>query len=225
MSEKQLIITNDGSHTLFIPALNETYHSTHGAIQESRYVFIDQGLRFLQNEKKKNEIRVFEVGFGTGLNALLCALFAEKYYLNVTYESIEAFPLEQAEIEKLNYTDLVGNRRSRKIFLKIHEASWGCAEKISTYFQLKKIQSLIQEYIFNDPFDVCFFDAFAPSKQPEMWAYAILEKIYSSLALNGIFVTYCAKGQLKRDLKNIGFDVETLPGPPGKNEMIRGIKI
>jgi len=224
MSEKQFIITDDGSHTLFVPELNETYHSTHGAIQESRYVFIDQGLRFLLNKNKNGEIRVFEVGFGTGLNAFLSALFAEKYTLSIRYESIEAFPLNLAEIQQLNYAKLAGEKRSSEIFHKIHEASWGRTKAISRYFQLKKIQSLLQEYEYIDSFDVCFFDAFAPSKQPEMWEYTILKKIYSSLVFNGIFVTYCAKGQVKRDLKDIGFEVEMLPGPPGKMEMIRGIK-
>jgi len=225
MSEKKFLITEDGSHTIFIPELDETYHSTHGAIQESTYVFIEQGIAFQQSRKSHEKIRVFEVGFGTGLNALLSALFAEEHQLVIEYDTIEAFPLELAEIEKLNYQQLIDNNLVVDFFNKIHECQWEKLMGISTYFLLKKIKKALQNHELHEKYDICFFDAFAPSKQAEMWEKDVLEKVYNGLIKGGLFVTYCAKGQLKRDLKSIGYEVETLPGPPGKNEMVRAIKI
>lgn len=225
MSEKKLLITEDGSHTIFVPELNETYHSTHGAIQESTYVFIHQGLQFFLEKRQKKLVNVFEVGFGTGLNALLSALFAAENEYFIQYKSIEAYPLEKSEIEQLNYINLIKNQHAKEIFDKIHTCSWEAWEAISPNFQLFKVNQKLQDYERSECYDVCLFDAFAPSKQPEMWRMNLLEKVYTSLVRHGIFVTYCAKGQLKRDLRAIGFQVETLPGPPGKKEMVRGIKI
>ena len=225
MKKKQFLITEDGSHTLYIPELNETYHSIHGAISESNYVFIEHGLNYYNKRQSSTGIKIFEVGFGTGLNALLSAVYAEKHKIPIRYESIEAFPLNRSETQNLNYTELIKNPFSKEIFQKIHESPWEDWIDVSPYFQLLKIKNNIQSYNAPGLFDVCFFDAFAPSKQPEMWEPDILEKIYSLLITHGVFVTYCAKGQLKRDLNSIGFEVETLPGPPEKMEMVRAIKI
>lgn len=225
MSEKQFLITEDGSHTLFIPELNETYHSIHGAIQESNHVFIKSGLEYYFKKQKTNEIMIFEVGFGTGLNALLSAIFAEKHKFNLVYETIEAYPLVSSEVEKLNYPHQLEHFESVELFNKIHKADWNSIVSISPFFQLNKTKSLLQNHQFIQEFDLCFFDAFAPSKQPEMWERGILELIYNGLTTEGVFVTYCAKGQLKRDLKNIGFEIDVLPGPPGKLQMLRGTKI
>lgn len=224
MSNREIIITEDGSHTLFIPELEETYHSTHGAIQESNYVFIERGLNFFVKERGLSNLRIFEVGFGTGLNALVTALHAEKNRIFIKYSCIEPFPLKSKEVDKLNYSQCMKNETAAQIFTKIHETDWGKVAEISPYFQIEKTRKYLQDYNFTKQFDICFFDAFSPSKQPEMWERGMLEKIFDGLVSRGIFVTYCAKGQLKRDLKRIGFDVETLPGPPGKMQMVRGIK-
>lgn len=225
MSERQFLVTGDGSHTLFLPELNETYHSTHGAIRESEHVFIENGLEYFADLNTSKIINVFEIGFGTGLNALLSVLFSERHKIPVGYESIEAYPLSIDEAQKLNYPKLISEGDAQEVFNKIHEASWDESVAITADFTLKKIKNVIQDQALVREFDVCFFDAFAPSKQPDMWEREILEKIYDAMVIGGVFVTYCAKGQLKRDLRSIGFEVETLPGPPGKKEMVRGIKI
>lgn len=225
MGKRQFLITEDGSHTLFVPELDETYHSAHGAIQESNYVFIHQGLEYFRINSAHEKIRVFEVGFGTGLNALLSAVFAEKHQITIDYTSIESFPLALDVFEKLNYPKLMDSESTTELFTKIHESPWEEYAPISTYFQLQKLKKALQTHEFDKKYDVCFFDAFAPSKQPELWEKRILEKVYSALDDKGVFVTYCAKGQLKRDLRDIGFKVGSLPGPPGKMEMVRGVKV
>lgn len=223
MREKQFLITEDGSHTIFLPELNETYHSTHGAIRESQYVFVEKGLdRIAQSGKKK--INIFEVGFGTGLNALLSLQYSEQRQIEVNYQSIEAYPLALEDISKLNYARQIEGNTVEEKFSKLHESAWNQWVHFSEYFHLKKMKGLLQELKMDEQVDVCFFDAFAPSKQAEMWELPILEKIYDFLVVGGVFVTYCAKGQLKRDLKNLGFKVESLPGPPGKKEMVRATK-
>jgi len=224
MSKKKLLITEDGSHTIFLPELNETYHSTHGAIQESQYVFINQGLDF-KVQRGLSKARVFEVGFGTGLNALLSLMYAQEHQISIQYQTIEAYPLDLNEVSKLNYTDQIKVSVAVENFMKLHQMEWNSWIEISAHFRMKKIKGKIQELPTGDQFDVCYFDAFAPSKQREMWEIPILEKVKNSLVSQGVFVTYCAKGQLKRDLRDIGFEVETLPGPPGKKEMVRAIKI
>lgn len=225
MSEKKFLITEDGSHTIYIPELDETYHSTHGAITESNHVFIKNGLHYLGNREKRDNVKLFEVGFGTGLNTLLSAIYSEEHRIHLRYESLEAFPLSSLETQQLNYPELIKNPISKGAFKVIHESPWGQWVDVSSTFQLKKVKNTIREYVGQESFDICFFDAFAPSRQPDMWELPILQKISDLLVSNGIFVTYCAKGQLKRDLKSIGFEVESLPGPPGKFEMVRAIKI
>ncbi len=221
--EKKFVLTKDGSHTIFVPELNETYHSTHGAIQESHHVFIQNGLVFTFTGGKKN-IRIFELGFGTGLNALLTLIQARNNQISVDYQSIEAFPLELPEIAQLNYTDQLGAAFTED-WQAIHHASWHTWSKILPNFRLRKIHAKIQDVTLDGAFDLCYFDAFAPSKQPEIWEITILEKVGNALVNGGVLVTYCSRGQLKRDLKTLGFDVETLPGPPGKKEMVRATKI
>ena len=223
MSEKRFLITEDGSHTIFLPELKETYHSTHGALSESEYVFIEKGLDYAFQGGKQS-IKIFELGFGTGLNALLSWIFAEKHQVLIQYQTLEAFPLTQEDIEILNYPRLIHDNSAAEKFLKIHQSKWEDWIELSDYFQLNKIENRIQDLQVDYRVDVCFFDAFAPSKQPEMWEIPILEKIKEMLVKNGILVTYCAKGQLKRDLKSLGFEVESLPGPPGKMEMVRATK-
>jgi tRNA U34 5-methylaminomethyl-2-thiouridine-forming methyltransferase MnmC len=217
----QIITTGDGSHSLLNTQLNETYHSVHGAVRESQHVFIKNGLQYFYDYAHANTISIFEVGFGTGLNVFLTGLF-QRPELKINYTSIEAFPLPGAIWTHLNYTS---SPVEKKLFHDIHECSWNAPCSITDSLSLHKIQDALQHHVLSEnAFDLVYFDAFAPSKQPEMWELPILKKIFESLKAGGVFVTYCAKGQLKRDLKTLGFDVETLKGPPGKKEMVRALK-
>jgi tRNA U34 5-methylaminomethyl-2-thiouridine-forming methyltransferase MnmC len=220
----QLIQTSDGSSSLLNVALNETYHSTHGAIQESAHVFIKNGLQFFIEKNHSNSVSIFEVGFGTGLNALLALLFSQENKVQINYTSIEAFPVDWETASQLNYPDQL-KRDTQNYFQQLHQAEWEKKTKITETFSLFKVKTSIQNFELSpNQFDIIFFDAFAPTKQPEMWTLQVLEKIVLATKSGGVFVTYCAKGQLKRDLKSLGMVVESLTGPPGKREMVRAIK-
>lgn len=220
MSSLKIITTNDGSHSLLNEQLNETYHSMHGAVQESKHVFIQRGLDFIS--KNKSPIHILEVGFGTGLNALLTLQRSMTESLSIYYTALEAFPLEEKIWFKLNYAEPA---EIKEQFEKLHHASWNEASSISVNFVLKKLHTTLQQVeLESNQYDLIYFDAFAPNKQPEMWELPMLEKVVNAMKTDGIFVTYCAKGQLKRDLKSAGLTVETLHGPPGKREMVRGVK-
>lgn len=220
MSTLKIITTHDGSHSLLNEQLNETYHSVHGALQESLHVFIKHGLDFISQNQK--EIKILEVGFGTGLNALLTLQRANTENLSIQYTTLEAFPVEEDIWSKLNYVE---SAESKMQFQKLHRAKWNEAESISSRFVLKKLHTTLQQAELElNHYDLIYFDAFAPNKQPEMWELPMLQKIVNAMKTNGLFVTYCAKGQLKRDLKSAGLSVEALQGPPGKREMVRGVK-
>jgi len=217
----EIITTGDGSHSLLNRELNETYHSVHGALRESLHVFIEHGLSFFHNRSQASHVAVFEVGFGTGLNAFLTAEEAIPKNLTVHYTSIEAYPLEESVWRNLNYAP---QPEQQDRFARLHQAAWGAWVEPLPNFHLKKLHTSLQALeIHPGTFDVVYFDAFAPSKQPEMWELPVLEKVASGLKPGGVFVTYCAKGQLKRDLKSLGLTVETLDGPPGKKEMVRAV--
>jgi tRNA U34 5-methylaminomethyl-2-thiouridine-forming methyltransferase MnmC len=218
--KREIKITSDGSHTLYVPELDEHYHSIHGAIQESMHVFITNGIQSLF----KSPIKVLEVGFGTGLNALLTAIWSKKENIEVHYIGIESTPLEMKLNESLNYSQELDGHESTTYFDKIISSNWHIKTNIHDNFTLNKIASRIQDYRTDDKFDIIYFDAFGPEVQEELWELRVLKNIYELLNNNGIFVTYCAKGQLKRDLKELGFKVESLPGPPGKREMTRAVK-
>lgn len=211
----KLKITSDGSHTLFVENLNETYHSTHGAIQEAKHVFLKNGIHTI--DKKK--ISVLEIGFGTGLNTILTFQYAENNNKEIHYSTIETNPLENEIIEKLNYVSELKQNVLKTPFQKIHQSDWEKESKISPNFTLIKINKKIQDFESNQKFDIIYYDAFGPTAQPEMWTKEIFKKLYSLLNDNSFIVTYCAKGQVKRDLKSVGFEVIPLPGPPGKREM------
>jgi tRNA U34 5-methylaminomethyl-2-thiouridine-forming methyltransferase MnmC len=218
--KRKLILTRDGSHTLYQENLDEHYHSVHGAMQESRHVFIDNGLAYFQKE----QLKIFEVGFGTGLNALLSSLYSEEKQLNIDYSAIEKYPLETTWIDQLNYQKILG-KNAKSIFEKIHQAPWGDYFPISETFNLKKTEFDFIQYNTSETFDLVYFDAFAPDKQPELWSEIVFTKLYTFLNAPGVFVTYSAKGVIKRRLQASGFKVEKLPGPPGKREMIRALKV
>jgi tRNA U34 5-methylaminomethyl-2-thiouridine-forming methyltransferase MnmC len=225
MSNLDIILTSDGSHSLLNTELNETYHSTHGAIQESIHVFIKNGLEYFEQTHKSTEISILEVGFGTGLNALLTLERNLSQLPKIYYESLEAFPVDEETIRKLNYPKALDFLQADEYFKLLHQSPWDNQASITDSFSLVKRHVKIQDIDLGlEKFDVIYFDAFAPSKQPEMWEFLILRKIEQSMKPHGVFVTYCAKGQLKRDLRSLGLTVETLPGPPGKKEMVRAVK-
>lgn len=217
----KIITTADGSHSLLNEALNETYHSVHGAVQESRHVFIKHGLAFVA-EKNSLPIQIAEVGFGTGLNALLTLQFAELHRRQIRYTSLEPAPLPEEVWSKLNYAVSTGLAEE---YDTIHRASWNTDQHITSYFHLTKLNSTLGDATMQaGTADIVYYDAFAPSKQPEVWEPGMLGKVFNCLKPGGVLVTYCAKGQLKRDLRMVGFMVETLEGPPGKKEMVRASK-
>jgi tRNA U34 5-methylaminomethyl-2-thiouridine-forming methyltransferase MnmC len=214
--------THDGSHTLFNPDLNESYHSVFGAIDESNHVFIEAGLKSVLSEKKG--IFILEVGFGTGLNAWLslCNLPADTL---VTYITLEPYPVPRQIIDQLNYPQQRDfSSELNQLYFSLHQADWHIEQHITPQFHLRKIPESVttfQPYWF---FDLIYFDAFAPTKQPSMWSKEIFQKLYNITVPGGMLVTYCAKGQVKRDLKEVGWVVEKLPGPTGKREMTRAFK-
>ncbi len=217
----EIIFTKDGSHTLKNSELNETYHSIHGAVQESRHVFIKHGLDFKMEEGIK-EIAILEIGFGTGLNAWLSAQHGTPLAGTIFYTTLEPFPLDHSIWSKLNYAGETGDQY---LFNAIHTAEWNQQISLTPGFTLNKIKQTIQTAALPKAhYDIIYFDAFAPEKQPEMWKPSIFDKVVNALKPGGILVTYCAKGQVKRDLKSVGFRIETLQGPPGKREMIRATK-
>jgi len=226
MNEIKIVTTEDGSHSLFNKSLKEGYHSFHGALQESRHVFIKAGLNHFYKENNVNRpLKVLEVGLGTGLNALLAAEWAYENKLEVLMTSYETLPVSTEVVANLNYPELLDNKKAQRWLLDIHESPWGAYEQVDEFYKLKKIEQSIQDAELHPEFDVIFFDAFAPNKQPEMWELEIIKKVTNALVQSGVFVTYCAKGQLKRDLKGLGLKLETLDGPPGKKEMTRAIKV
>ena len=214
--KRELRETADGSMTIYLPEMDEHYHSYHGAIKEAKHVFIENGI---QRFPQKDTISVFELGLGTGLNAMLTAIWAERNQQKVAYFGLEAFPVEPEMNFEMKYDSLITDYQSKDLFSKIIVAPWEAKTEISNFFQLCKCQSKIQSLLTEQKFDIIYFDAFGPRAQEEMWDFEILEKTTSMLNPAGLFVTYCAKGQLKRDLKTLGLKVETLPGPPGKREM------
>jgi tRNA U34 5-methylaminomethyl-2-thiouridine-forming methyltransferase MnmC len=218
----KIIMTSDGSHSLLNEELNETYHSIHGAIQESLHVFIKHGLEYVIQKTPAAVISMLEIGFGTGLNALLTWEYVQRLHTKIKYTTIEAWPLSEEVWSALNYS----NSRADDHYATLHRACWDNEESLDLNFNLLKLHVTLQEVKLPlTTFDLVYYDAFAPSKQPELWELPLLEKVLGSMKPGGTFVTYCAKGQLKRNLNFLGVKVETLSGPPGKKEMVRALKI
>lgn len=219
-----LVVTKDNSHTLFSEQFGATYHSTHGAIQESKHVFIQNGLEFYVQKNGTSQLSILEIGFGTGLNALLTHEFAQKKQLSVNYHSIEAFPISVEDAMKLNYTDGL-NQEVKESFLKMHQGEFGLVTLINSFFSLTKHHSPIEDFRLNQQFDIIYFDAFSPSQQPELWTESVFQNMFNLLKPGGILVTYCAQGQMKRHMKAAGFNIVALQGPPGKREMTKAEKM
>lgn len=214
----RFIETGDRSKTLYHPELNEHYHSTHGAYQESVHVYVKSGLDLFTD---KSQIAVFEMGFGTGLNVLLAWLFAQEHKIDVNLTTLELYPLPEKIWQELDYYN---NEKEKVVFTKLHSSTWEKENKISSNFCLTKYKISLLEFETEQKFDVLFFDAFGPDKQPDLWVIPVFEKLYSLLKLNGILVTYSAKGQVRRNMQAAGFTVERIPGPPGKREMLRATR-
>jgi len=221
----KIITTDDGSHSLYHEELKETYHSFHGAYRESIHVYMLYGLdAWLARNPRKFPLRVFEVGFGTGLNAWLALVWAEQNQVPVLYHSIEPFPIPAEIYSQLNYTEHDhGIWHYHKYFTALHEFPWNEGAPLSDYFNLKKDPVTLAEADLY-PADVVFFDAFAPNKQPELWEKDALSPVVDAMRPGGLLTTYCATGQLREDLSALGLLVEMVPGPPGKKEMTRAWK-
>ena len=219
----KIIKTSDGSDTIYNSELNETYHSLHGSVNESNVVYIKNGIEFYLDQNRKKNIKILEIGFGTGLNFLLTYIFLEKRKEKILYHTLEPFPLQNDIIKKLNYIKKVGDKYL-EIFQLSHSTESNKINNLSDRIEFVKSKNLLEEIKLKDNYDIIFYDAFAPSKQPSIWKKENLEKIYSHMNYDSILVTYCSSGQFKRDLKSIGFRVEVLPGPRGKKEMVRAIK-
>ncbi len=219
----KIIKTSDGSDTIFNEGLNETYHSLNGSIKESELVYIRNGLEFFLDKKTADSVRVLEIGFGTGLNFLLTKIFIEKRNEKLFYHTLEPFPLPSGLIKKINYIEKLGEGY-RDIFDKSHRSRPNEIVNLNEKITFLRSDLTLESIKFSKKYDVIYFDAFAPSRQPEIWEKENLKKIYSHMNLNSILVTYCSGGQFKRDLRGVGFDVDVLPGPAGKREMVRAIK-
>ncbi len=219
--KREIIITSDGSTTIYLPEWNEQYHSKHGAIQEAYHVFIKNGLDCF---KAKTKVSILEIGFGTGLNCFVTYLEAHQKDLNIDYTGVDAYPVKQEEIKKLNYVTVLKAENKQQIFNKMHSLLWNKKHQLSINFSLIKKEQFFEDINEIDKFDLIYFDAFGARVQPEHWTESIFKKMYQALKQNGILVTYSAKGSVRRAMQKVGFTVERLPGPPGKREMLRATK-
>lgn len=222
---KNIIKTSDGSSTIFLPELQETYHSKHGAILEANHVFIKSGLEYWIEKHQEINLTILEIGLGTGLNCFITFLENEKLNKNIDYVGIEGFPITIDEALQLNYTDALKATNSKSVFEAIHRLPWEQKNSLSSNFSLTKRLEKIENTIDNNSFDLIYFDAFGARVQPELWTEIIFEKMFNALKKNGILVTYAAKGSVRRAMQAVGFQTERLAGPPGKREMLRATKL
>ncbi len=221
MTNRKIFTTSDGSHSIY-DKNGVAYHSIYGALQESKHVFIDMGLNFVHQQHLSQVINIFELGFGTGLNALLTAQFAKETKRSIHYETIEPFLLQEIEFQRLNYGSLLNDEA---LFIKLHQCSCNTHHQLLSNFNFVKYNISIEDFKTAQLFHLIYFDAFAPTAQPQLWEAAILKQMFSLLQQGGVMVTYCSKGIVKRALKQIGFMVQALPGALHKREMIRAIKL
>ena len=222
--KKKQFTTADGSPTLYMEHFDEYYHSKHGAVQEAEHVYLKMGLDFWKEQHPdEKKCHVFEMGFGTGLNALLTAQKAEQLQLELSYYTIEAYPLTPSELKEVNYSDyLVAN--AKDTFHQIIDAPWEKLHPISSLFSIKKMKTLLENYLPKETIDVLYYDAFGARSQPEIWEDHCFKPLVDKLSPGGVFVTYAAKGSVRRALQNLGLEVALVPGPPGKREMIQAYR-
>lgn len=218
--KQTLFVTNDGSTSIHIEEWNESYHSKHGAIQESYHVFLKNGLSLLQGKS----VAILEIGFGTGLNALITLKEAPNFNQNIDYVGVEAFPVALEMAMQMNYVNQLEDESLQVPFQKMHEVEWEVKSQISPSFALTKEKKMFQDISHKNQFDLIYFDAFGFRVQPELWSVEIFQKMYDAMKIGGILVTYACRTSIKNAMKEVGFVVEKLPGAPGKREMLRAIK-
>ena len=218
--KRQIIITSDGSTTIHLPAWNENYHSTHGAIQEAYHVFIEMGYKSME----KDDFSILEIGFGTGLNAFITMLETAKDQRKIDYVGVEAYPVREDELLALNYVSELDTRNLSHKFEEMHLTPWNKPQEVTPNFRLTKRQMFFHNLHDVDAFDLIYFDAFGARVQPDLWTEEIFALMFTALKPGGKIVTYAAKGSVRRAMQTVGFEVERLPGPPGKREMLRGTK-
>ncbi len=221
--ERKLLLTDDGSHTILVPGTDITFHSRYGAIQESVHVFIEAGLKYIMNVTP-GPLRIFEMGFGTGLNALLTSLEVFDEQRPVTYKSIDAFPLEPVLMQQLNHASLINDNSAQVFDTRIREASWNQQVQINEYFTLEKVETTLEQAVIDTTYHLVYFDAFSPTDQPELWSFESFRKIFDMLLPGGVLTTYCSRSAVRRTMSEAGFKVEKIPGPRGKREMVRAHK-
>lgn len=219
--KRKIITTADGSKTIQIEDWNEQYHSVHGAIQEAYHVFIKHGLSLFHDQP----LSILEIGFGTGLNALITLLESQKRGLDIAYKGIEAYPVVREELKQLDYIEALDAGDMEHCFFNMHQISWGQPHLILPNFSLIKQQIDFREIADVDQFDLIYFDAFGARVQPELWTEDVFAIMFRALKKDGVLVTYSAKGSVRRAMQAVGFVVERLPGPPGKREMLRALKV
>ncbi len=219
--KREILQTLDGSTTIHLPDWNESYHSKHGAIQEAYHVFIKNGLSLFQDKP----ISILEIGFGTALNAFITFLESQKSLQTIDYVGVEAYPISEKEVLQMNYVAELNAESEKNSFELMHQSNWEEKILIAPNFTLTKKKQFFDEISDENQFDLIYFDAFGYRVQPELWSTEIFEKMYKALKVNGVLVTYAARGVVKRSMIEVGFTVEKLAGPPGKREMFRATKL
>ena len=221
--KRKLIRTKDNSYTLFVPELDEHYHSVHGALAEAEHIFINAGLKPIEDQ---SPISILEIGFGSGLNACLTALHADAHGLDIFYQGLEKYPVSDDEWQALNYPDIINQAGTEQVMIDLHAAPWSEKTSINPHFKVLKSEIDFRKFQAEEnTFDLIYFDAFAPSAQADLWSLAIFQEMFKVLKPGGRLVTYCVKGSVRRTMVEAGFIVEKIPGPPGKREMARAHKL
>jgi len=221
--KKSSILTKDGSSTLRIDSLNESYHSLHGAVTESEFVYLDNGLRFWQKSHSAPKASVLEIGYGTGLLAFLSFLNQLNNKMEIDYTSLEAYPLKIKDLESLNYNSFFESNQHLS-FLDFSKLPWNNINQIIPKYSILKHNIFFEDFKSEKLYDIIYYDAFGFHAQPNLWEIEWMKKCFDLLNNGGLWISFCAKGSVRRGLQKVGFDVERLPGPPGKREMLRAIK-
>jgi tRNA U34 5-methylaminomethyl-2-thiouridine-forming methyltransferase MnmC len=216
----QIVKTEDGSNTIFNSEVGENYHSKHGALQESRHVFLKSGLEYFLENKKVDEVSILEVGFGTGLNFLLSAEHCSEQKISLDYTGIEAYPLSEEMIDQTGYGQYISVELWQE-FVNSYPVSLKQPVNLNSFCQLQTAHCELENFQSDKKYDIIYFDAFASAYQPELWDEEAITHTLHFLKPGGVFVTYAITGNLKRIIKGLGLKVEKAPGAPGKREMLR----
>jgi tRNA U34 5-methylaminomethyl-2-thiouridine-forming methyltransferase MnmC len=219
-----LFITDDGSHSVYSEKFGVAYHSTHGAIQETRHIFIEAGLKHFITQHQAHKIAILEMGFGTGLNVFMTYLESLNQNTGIDFHTIEAYPLSISTTNELNYPQLLNVPQHDAVFKKLHSLDWAEKHSLTPHFSFQKHLIDFKDISFSNTFDVIYYDAFSPDSQPELWDVDMLKRVYEAMKIGGILTTYCAKGSFRRALKSVGFQIENIAGPAGKREITRASK-